>query len=210
MIAYKFLAAGSVSPFTGFRWPARGDGPGPWVESGSQRPDLGVHACLAPDLAYWLDAELWRVELEEPVAEGQRQVVAHRGRLLSRIEQWDAAAALRFAERAALMARDRVAAALRREGLEADAADLGRARGLGALLAASTSVTAPASALAAYLAESAETALAGDHAVSAYISARAAVPSAGGDEREFAAERARQGLRLAEQLGLEARARTGP
>ncbi len=206
MIAYKFLAQGAVAPFTGFRWPLPGGAPGTWVEAAGRRPDLGIHACLPRDLAYWLEAELWRVELSEPVADGQRQVIASRARLLDRVSAWNAETAAEFALEAALMARDRVAAALRRAGLDAAADELARPAELGGLLAASKAAAAPgvgrSAELAAYLAEAAETALAGDFAVSAYISARAAVPSSGGDEREFAAERARQGQWLNERLAL--------
>src|SRR5437868_12625227 len=57
VIAYKFLAAGSVAPFTGFPWPLpQGGAPGAWVEApppGS--PDLGVHGCRAEDLPYWVE-----------------------------------------------------------------------------------------------------------------------------------------------------------
>ena len=58
------------------------------------------------------------------------------------------------------------------------------------------------SSLAPYLVEAAETALAGDVPVSAYISARAAVASSGGREDEFAAERANQARWLAARLKL--------
>jgi hypothetical protein len=207
MIAYKFLAPGAVAPFTGLRWPVPdGGAPGSWVDAASPRLDLAIHACVPRDLAYWLEAELWRVELSEPVAEGQRQVIASRGRLLDRVAAWNVDSAAEFAREAALMARDRVVLALRGAGLDAYAEELGRAAELGELVAVSKAVAAPVAGrsaeLAAYLAEAAETALAGDFAVSAYISARAAVPSSGGDEREFAAERARQGQWLTERLAL--------
>jgi hypothetical protein len=206
MIAYKFLAPGAVAPFTGFPWPVAEGGPGPWVEAADERADLGIHACRPCDLPYWLDAELWRAELAAPVGEGQRQVVAKRGRLLERVQAWGPEAAAQFAQEAALMARDRVAAALRRAAFDEEAEGLARCSDLRGLLAAAKAVTSPGvpSSLAAYLAEAAETALAGDVPVSAYISARAAVPCSGGDEREFAAERARQARWLAERLGLPA------
>jgi len=206
VIAYKFLGSGAIAPFTGFRWPVPASGEaGPWVEARSSFPQRGIHACREVDLAYWLDAELWRAELTDPVIEDRRQVVSSRGRLLSRVAGWGPEMSARFAEQAALMARDRVAAALDRAGLAplarvlegcADLLDLGAA--------ARTTLQSPApvASLAEYLAEAAESALAGDHAVSAYISARVAVPSAGGDETEFAAERERQARWLAEQLGL--------
>jgi len=205
MIGYKFLASGAVAPFTGFRWPVPDGGPGPWVEAASGRAELGIHACRTCDLAYWLDAELWRAELADPVGEGQRQVMASRGRLLERVAAWGPQTAAQFAQGAALLARDRVAATLRRAGFEADARELARCADLRGLLAASRAVppsSGLSSSLTAYLTEAAETALAGDFAVSAYISARAAVPSSGGDEGAFAAERANQSRWLAERLGL--------
>ena len=85
MIAYKFLAPGAVAPFTGFRWPAGGAaGPGPWVAAPRERPELRIHACKPCDLAYWLEAELWRAELADPVDEARRQVRASRGRIRHR------------------------------------------------------------------------------------------------------------------------------
>lgn len=84
MIAYKFLARGAVSPFTGFRWPE----PGEWVEAQAGR-DEWIHACRRGDLPYWLDDELWRVELQAPVHEARYQVAAPRARLVARIEGWD-------------------------------------------------------------------------------------------------------------------------
>ena len=111
----------------------------------------------------------------------------------------------RFAEQAALMARDRVAAALERAGLAPLARELAGCVDLPGLAAASrAALQSPerTTSLAEYLAEAAETALAGDFAVSAYISARVAVPCAGDDEDRFAAERSRQARWLAGALGL--------
>lgn len=206
MIGFKFLAPGAVAPFSGFRWPVPGQGlPGRWVEAVSSRPELGIHACRSCDLAYWLDAELWRAELSDPVVESQRQLVASKGRLLERVSAWDGDMPARFAEQTALMARDHVLAALGQDGSQEDASELSRCADLRGLLAASNAMTQSpgrAASLAAYLVEAAETALAGDFAMSAYISARAAVPSSGGDEREFAAERARQAGWLVGELEL--------
>ena len=90
MTTYKFLARGAVGPFTRYRWPVPGPtGAGAWVEAPDGRTDHGIHACRAQDLAFWLDAELWRAELADPIVEGQRQVVAGRGRLLERVSPWD-------------------------------------------------------------------------------------------------------------------------
>lgn len=68
----------------------------------------GIHACRVHDLPYWIDAELWRIELDGDVTEGTRKVVAERGRLVDRVEAWDAGAmhgfGLECAARAAALA----------------------------------------------------------------------------------------------------------
>jgi hypothetical protein len=85
VIAYKFLRAGRIAPFTGFRWEPRA-----WVESGDAVAcELGVHACRTGDLPYWLRAELWEIELGGEIVEAERKVVASRGRLVRRLDRWD-------------------------------------------------------------------------------------------------------------------------
>ncbi len=207
MIAYKFLAAGATGPFTGFRWPvpelAR---PGAWVEAADGRADHGVHACCPDDLAFWQDVELWRVELADPVAAGQRQVVSARGRLLERVPAWNEELARSFGEACAWRARDRSVAALRMSGLHEEAELLARCTSLTGLHATSRELSSrgglPAD-LAAYLTEAIDFLLAGDSPCSTYISARSAVVASGGRESEFAAERQGQARWLAERLGLE-------
>ncbi len=50
MIAWKFLAAGRLGPFTGFAWPV-----GEWVAAPEGAPDdRWIHACRASDLPYWV------------------------------------------------------------------------------------------------------------------------------------------------------------
>ena len=91
-MAYKFLAEGSVGPFSGFKWK-----PGEWVRADSA--DLcrqGIHACRTRDLPIWLDDELWEVELDGTILEQERKLVAERGRLGRRIEAWTADLALDF------------------------------------------------------------------------------------------------------------------
>ena len=91
MIAYKCLRAGAVGPFSGFRWPQPADGaPGPWVASEPSRCASGIHACTAEQLPYWLNWELWQVELDGPIVEGETKLVAPRGRLLGRVDAWGA------------------------------------------------------------------------------------------------------------------------
>src|SRR5438067_339454 len=90
MLAWKFFAPGAIAPFTGIRWPApEGSRSAPWVE-GMASPGQGVHACAAEHLPYWFDEELWEVELDGPVTREVRQLIARRGRLVSRVDDWPA------------------------------------------------------------------------------------------------------------------------
>ncbi len=89
MLAWKFFAPGAVAPFTGIHWPLPGKA---WVEARS-KPGPGVHACALEDLPYWIDQELWVVELDGEVARARRQLVATRGRLVARMDEWPAAQA---------------------------------------------------------------------------------------------------------------------
>jgi hypothetical protein len=104
MTAYKFLAAGAVAPFTGYRWR-----PGEWVEAeGIDLCRRGIHACRIRDLPLWLDDELWEVELDGVVVEQERKLVAQRGRLTRRVESWTPEAALEFGRFCAKRTRQRV------------------------------------------------------------------------------------------------------
>ena len=208
MIAYKFLATGAVGPFTRFTWPVPSSaGPGRWVEAPDRRPEHGIHACRERDLAFWLDAELWRAELAEPAVEDRRQVVSARARLVERVPAWDAAAARGFAEACVWRARDRCARAMR-SAFAGDAAALDRAATLAELRDGAAAICdarppgALAAALSGYLAEAIEFLEGGDPACTAYIAARSAVVAAGGDEDAFGAEREQQGLLLARRLNL--------
>ncbi len=103
MIAYKFLGDGRVGPFSGVRWPAEGE----WLSASGGRSCEGrIHACRPQDLIDWMDIELWRVELDGDVAVDCGKLVADRGRLVERVEIWDAELMARFAEACALRARD--------------------------------------------------------------------------------------------------------
>jgi hypothetical protein len=84
MTAYKFLAAGGIAPFTGFRWPV-----GEWVEAaGVDLCRQGIHACRARDLPTWIADELWEIELAGEVVEQARKLVSQRGRLVRRLDAW--------------------------------------------------------------------------------------------------------------------------
>ena len=84
LIAYKFLRPGRVGRFSRFRWES-----GVWVEAeATERCEAGIHACRVQDLPLWLDDELWEIELDGEVVEGDRKLAATRGRLTTRIERW--------------------------------------------------------------------------------------------------------------------------
>jgi hypothetical protein len=104
VIAYKFLRAGRVGPFSGVTWPA----PGEWLHAGGagRACEQRVHACRLEDLPEWMDQELWRVELGGDVVVDCGKLVADRGRLVERVEAWDPAFMAAFAEACALRARD--------------------------------------------------------------------------------------------------------
>jgi hypothetical protein len=129
MIAYKFLGPGAVGLFSRLAWPVPRDGePGEWVvaEGPLEVCRNGVHACRAGDLIDWIDSELWRVELGAPVIESAAGLVAPRGRLLSRVGEWDDAAAAALTRACVDRARDHAAEALERAGREGDADELRR------------------------------------------------------------------------------------
>lgn len=198
MIAFKFLARGAVSPFTGFRWP----GPGQWVDAPGERAEVWVHACHARDLAHWIDDELWRIELGGGVRETRYQVAAARGRLVQRVEGWTPALAAEYGRACALHARD-VALPHLPPGLRdrlAAAADL---EGVAAEVGAEG--TPPR--LAALVADAATWARLYGPASGSYAAATVALV-AGGGVPAFEAERTWQAGWLAERLGLEAGADT--
>lgn len=96
--AYKFLRAGGIGPFSGFAWPRPdGDAPGPWVEAVPFRGacGAGIHGCDTDHLVYWLDHELWAIELDDAVV-ANKKLIAPRGRLLHRVDGWNDATARRF------------------------------------------------------------------------------------------------------------------
>jgi hypothetical protein len=205
MIAYKCLCTGGIGPFSRYAWPLPRDGrPGAWVvgPGGAAMCRGGMHACRPPDLPWWLQDELWEVELDGDVRAGRHKVVAPRARLVRRVDAWDAACAQRFAEACALRARDHAADALERAGARGLAAELRASTTLRAIRAAARSGDVPAAArIAVTMAvDAAGGALAGGPVVTGYIAAHAAARATG--PAGMAAERARQGEWLREALSL--------
>ena len=103
MIAYKFLRAERVGPFSGVAWPE-----GEWLQAsgGDRACSPRVHACRVEDLPEWMDDELWRVELAGDMRVDCGKLVADRGRLLERISIWDPDLMAAFGEACALRVRD--------------------------------------------------------------------------------------------------------
>jgi hypothetical protein len=89
VIAFKFLRPDGTGVFTRFPWPLPGDGPGAWVDAPADPCRSGVHACRAEHIPYWAGRVLYEIELDGIAAEHETKIVATRGRLLRRIEQWD-------------------------------------------------------------------------------------------------------------------------
>jgi hypothetical protein len=87
--AYKFLTTGGLGVFSRFAWPLPNGGPGAWVESEAMTCLAGVHACRPADLPYWVASALYEIELDGRIEEGDLKVVAARGRLTRRIDEWN-------------------------------------------------------------------------------------------------------------------------
>lgn len=134
MKAYKWLSPGAVGLFSDFAWPP----PGEWVQTQPAVVDcvVGVHALRFEHLLDWIDDELWEVELGGAIAERDAMFVAERGRLVRRVEGWDADAARAFADACARRSAAFAAEALRRAGLQHEAEQLEEADGLPAVQAA--------------------------------------------------------------------------
>ncbi len=142
MMAYKFLTLGAVGRFSEFRWPLpAGDEPAAWVETDAELDVCrhGIHACRADQLLDWLDDELWEIELGDELVESDAMLVARRGRVLRRVEAWDAATAQEFADACAWRSRDHALVGLRRVGLTHEAGRLVAAVELGELQAGAVS-----------------------------------------------------------------------
>jgi hypothetical protein len=111
MKAYKFLSGDGVGIFSRFAWPLPNGGPGDWVESEVATCRSGIHACRPVDLPYWVAPALYEIELDGAVVEQAIKVVAPRGRLIRRIEDWDNEARQAYSEMCIARARELAASA---------------------------------------------------------------------------------------------------
>lgn len=198
MIAYKFLAAGAVGPFTGFRWPRPGEGPTRWVTAPHGASDeRWIHACRVEDLPYWLGAELWRLELDAPIVAAPHQIAAPRARLLEQVMGWNRALAAELAVDCALRARDLAVDRVPREARDAllSANDAATLHSVSDDLLRSEAAEA-----AAYVSTAALSAAQGGAAVAAFV-VETFARSFGG-EAAGERERLRQARWLAERLAL--------
>jgi len=117
VLAYKFLDGDGHALFSGYSWPLPvGGAPGEWVETSAVRPSYeGVHACRGDQIAFWLTPDLWEIELDGEVVEATHKVVAPRGRLVRRVDEW-ADVGTEHAEHCGWRAREVAVAALRAAG----------------------------------------------------------------------------------------------
>jgi hypothetical protein len=229
VIAYKFLSSDRIGLFSRVRWPE----PGSWLEADGEveRCVSGIHALHIEGLLDWIDDELWTCELAGIVEDDGHVVVAERGRLLERVAAWNESAARDFARACAARGREHVVEALRAEGHEDAARELGRLGAGGSvtsvpslaarlpaeiaglvLMAADTTALAEGRHLEAREPElrSHLEAVAGSAATHGAIAANVAFVVArstaslhpAGFEAGVAAERAWQSERLVERLGL--------
>ena len=86
---YTFLSENAVAFLSGFSWPQPTNGsPGAWVHAGTDAPRDVVRAVPVDQLPWWLDDELWEVELGGERTEDGRAITAERGRLVRRVDAW--------------------------------------------------------------------------------------------------------------------------
>jgi len=209
--AYAFLDPAATDYVSGVRWPVPDEsGPGAWFEAGTGAPLRGYSA---DQLLWWLDQQLWEVELAGDVRETDRSILGARGRLLAPVHEWTPEVARELTADCALRLRDRAVAALEADGRDDAAAVLASAHDLESIAEAAGSAAsgeADSSLLAAYTADLVRVAsFMPDPARGAAVAARIAAHAHGGGdegkpgyEEAYAEERARQGEWLRTRLEL--------
>jgi hypothetical protein len=111
---YVFLKQHVADPFGNIEWVAPTGSEAQWVSS-SRGGAIPIHACRVADLPYWLNDELWEVELREPVVDLAHGVTSQAARLVRQVPNWSAQHAISFADVAVRHARDMIAEATTRD-----------------------------------------------------------------------------------------------
>lgn len=212
MTYWKFLRAGGVSPFAGHVWE-----PGQWVTAtGADACQAGVHACRAADLPYWLNVELWRFELAEPVSLAEHKIVSARARAVARVPEWDAEAAAELALACAARTAGHAAGELTDGHLDDEARRLAEVTSAAppavwikvaqdCAEAANARGARQAIKLCEYVLDAVDALQRYPVASTAYIAARAANQRSSAEEADpYRAERAWQADWLVRRLGLDA------
>jgi hypothetical protein len=206
MKTFKFLEDDGTSIWSATPWPLpTADAPGAWLESRDVRPcRAGVHACRLEDLAYWMRPTMWEIELDGDIVESRHKVVAPRGRLLRRIDEYPNAVR-ELGTVAAWRVRDRAASALRAEQRDELADQFAGCTALSAVAALGPEVADDGShgSQAALMAvDSAQFAPDGPIGATPFFASNAAGYEADDFDAGFAAERRFQSDWLGERLGL--------
>jgi hypothetical protein len=201
VIAYKFLAEARHGRFSGFTWPA----PGAWVRDPGPLDVCrsGIHACAVEHLPFWVDQELWVIELDGDVLSRGNQLVAAGGRLVEPVAGWTPACAQDYADACAWRGAGFAVAALRSAGFADAGSLLERAASVEDLRAAAAELAAahPELPIAVAMArDGARRAVTGAVPTAAYIAAHTAARVGGAEA--YAAERRWQAGWLAARLGL--------
>jgi hypothetical protein len=116
--AYAFLDSERRSYVTDTAWPPVGE----WLEAGN-----AVRACSADELPWWLDEQLWEVELDGAVRPLGRALTASRARLVRHVDAWSDSVAIELVAVCARRVRDEAVRALHEAGRNEDASALARA-----------------------------------------------------------------------------------
>jgi hypothetical protein len=207
MKTFKFLEDDGTSIWSATPWPLpTADAPGAWVVSREVRAcRVGVHACRPGELAYWMRATMWEIELDGDVVEARHKVVAPRGRLLRRIDEYPKAVR-ELGAVAAWRTRDRAVSALRAEQRDRLADRFAGSETLAAIEALRPEVADDGShgSQAALMAvDSAQFAPDGPIGAVPFFASNAAGYEADDFDAGFAAERRFQSEWLVERLGLD-------
>lgn len=208
MRAYKFLDDDGCSIYSGFTWPLPvGDTPGPWVEAEVHPCRTGIHGCPPADIAYWLSASLWEIELDGEVTASRHKVVAPRGRIVRRLDEYPVAIR-ELCALASFRARDRAVLLLRSEGRDDIADPLAAVDTIANLEAFGATLPAPLEQVSAGVrsaqmaTDAAHYAPSGPLQHSPFISACSAGHQGADFDSGFAAERRFQSDWLAQRLAL--------